>query len=235
MSVGAWPWPRETVAMLVDRIAAAAPSVVAIDILFENADSHSPAALARQLGAASRTKRPHGAGRHPARRRQAPRRRPAEHRRRAWICARSRDARQHTCAADHRPRRRETCRHLARRRRHRPAGGADERRARTRRARAAGRCERHRPPRAAACRGGRPALSGPRPRVRPRPFRRLQLHHRRCDRDHSGGRPAVAARTQRHAAAFAGRRKGSRACRSSRPRTSCRAASIRPCSRSPWS
>jgi adenylate cyclase len=48
--VGAWPWPRETVAELVDRIAAAAPSVVAIDVLFENADSHSPAALARQLG-----------------------------------------------------------------------------------------------------------------------------------------------------------------------------------------
>jgi adenylate cyclase len=48
--VGAWPWPRETVATLVDSIAAAAPTIVAIDILFENADSHSPAALARQLG-----------------------------------------------------------------------------------------------------------------------------------------------------------------------------------------
>lgn len=50
-SIGAWPWPREVIARLVDRITAQAPSVVAIDILFENADSHSPAALARQLGA----------------------------------------------------------------------------------------------------------------------------------------------------------------------------------------
>jgi adenylate cyclase len=48
--VGPWPWPREIVAKLVAKIAAAAPSVLAIDILFENADSHSPAALARQLG-----------------------------------------------------------------------------------------------------------------------------------------------------------------------------------------
>jgi adenylate cyclase len=48
--VAPWPWPRETIARLVDRIAAAAPAVVAIDILFENADSHSAAALARQLG-----------------------------------------------------------------------------------------------------------------------------------------------------------------------------------------
>lgn len=49
--VAAWPWPREIVAQLVDRVSATGPSVVAIDILFENADIHSPAALARQLGA----------------------------------------------------------------------------------------------------------------------------------------------------------------------------------------
>ncbi|MDQ8732127.1 adenylate/guanylate cyclase domain-containing protein [Bradyrhizobium sp. LHD-71] len=49
--VAQWPWPRELVAQLVDRISAAEPSVVAIDILFEHADAHSPAALARQLGA----------------------------------------------------------------------------------------------------------------------------------------------------------------------------------------
>ncbi len=48
--VAAWPWPREIIASLVDRISAAGPSVIAIDILFENADIHSPAALARQLG-----------------------------------------------------------------------------------------------------------------------------------------------------------------------------------------
>lgn len=49
--VAPWPWPRETLAQLVDRISAARPAVVAIDILFENADTHSSAALARQLGA----------------------------------------------------------------------------------------------------------------------------------------------------------------------------------------
>jgi adenylate cyclase len=49
-AVAPWPWPRETVAGLVNRIAAQAPAVIAIDILFENVDSHSPAALARQLG-----------------------------------------------------------------------------------------------------------------------------------------------------------------------------------------
>lgn len=49
--IGAWPWPRETIATLVDKVAAAGPPVIAIDILFEHADSHSPAALARQLGA----------------------------------------------------------------------------------------------------------------------------------------------------------------------------------------
>ena len=50
-TVAPWPWPRETVASLVEAIALAKPAVVAIDILFENVDTHSPAALARQLGA----------------------------------------------------------------------------------------------------------------------------------------------------------------------------------------
>jgi adenylate cyclase len=50
-TVGLWPWPRETVASLVEAVAKAGPSVVTIDILFEHADTHSPAALARQLGA----------------------------------------------------------------------------------------------------------------------------------------------------------------------------------------
>jgi adenylate cyclase len=48
--IAPWPWPRETVATLIDGITAHGPSVVAIDVLFENADSHSPSALARQLG-----------------------------------------------------------------------------------------------------------------------------------------------------------------------------------------
>ena len=50
-AIALWPWPRETIAILVEAVAKAGPSVVAIDILFEHADSHSPAALARQLGA----------------------------------------------------------------------------------------------------------------------------------------------------------------------------------------
>ena len=50
-TVALWPWPRETVANLVEAIAVAGPAAVAIDVLFENADTHSPAALARQLGA----------------------------------------------------------------------------------------------------------------------------------------------------------------------------------------
>jgi adenylate cyclase len=49
-AVGPWPWPRETIATLIKGISTHEPSVIAIDILFENADGHSPAALARQLG-----------------------------------------------------------------------------------------------------------------------------------------------------------------------------------------
>jgi adenylate cyclase len=49
-AVGVWPWPRETVAKLVVAVAAAQPAAIALDILFHEADSRSPAALARQLG-----------------------------------------------------------------------------------------------------------------------------------------------------------------------------------------
>ena len=42
--------PHATIAKLVDAIAAAKPAVVALDILFAEQDSRSPAALARQLG-----------------------------------------------------------------------------------------------------------------------------------------------------------------------------------------
>ncbi|MFL4984367.1 MAG: CHASE2 domain-containing protein [Xanthobacteraceae bacterium] len=49
-AVGAWPWPRETVAKLVDAVAAAQPAALALDILFHEADTRSPAALARRLG-----------------------------------------------------------------------------------------------------------------------------------------------------------------------------------------
>lgn len=50
-AAGPWPWPRETMAQLIDAIAAARPAVTAIDVLFDEADARSPAALARQLGA----------------------------------------------------------------------------------------------------------------------------------------------------------------------------------------
>jgi adenylate cyclase len=49
-ALGPWPWPRETMARLVEAVASGNPSVVGIDILFAQADNRSPAALARQLG-----------------------------------------------------------------------------------------------------------------------------------------------------------------------------------------
>lgn len=49
-ALGPWPWPRETMARLVEAVAGGKPSVVGIDILFAQADNRSPAALARQLG-----------------------------------------------------------------------------------------------------------------------------------------------------------------------------------------
>jgi adenylate cyclase len=48
-AVGVWPWQRETVAQLIERIAAAKPAAIGIDILFADPDSQSPAALARNL------------------------------------------------------------------------------------------------------------------------------------------------------------------------------------------
>jgi adenylate cyclase len=49
--LGPWPWPRETMARLVETIAERGPAAVAIDVLFAEADDRSPAALARRLGA----------------------------------------------------------------------------------------------------------------------------------------------------------------------------------------
>jgi adenylate cyclase len=51
-AVGPWPWPRATVAGLIDAIATAKPAVAAVDILFVEHDARLPAALARQLGGA---------------------------------------------------------------------------------------------------------------------------------------------------------------------------------------
>ena len=50
-ALGAWPWPRETMARLVETVAGANPAAIAIDVLFAQPDGRSPAALARQLGA----------------------------------------------------------------------------------------------------------------------------------------------------------------------------------------
>ena len=49
-ALGSWPWPRETMAELVEAIAAEKPEAIALDILFAEPDSRSAAALARRLG-----------------------------------------------------------------------------------------------------------------------------------------------------------------------------------------
>jgi adenylate cyclase len=49
-ALGAWPWPRETIARLIESVAVANPAAIAIDVLFAEPDGRSPAALARQLG-----------------------------------------------------------------------------------------------------------------------------------------------------------------------------------------
>lgn len=50
-ALGEWPWPRETMARLIEAVAAAQPAAIAVDVLFAGIDSRSPAALARHLGA----------------------------------------------------------------------------------------------------------------------------------------------------------------------------------------
>jgi adenylate cyclase len=49
-ALGAWPWPRETIARLVEAVATGRPAAIAIDVLFAEPDDRSPAALARRLG-----------------------------------------------------------------------------------------------------------------------------------------------------------------------------------------
>ena len=49
-ALGAWPWPRETMARLVEAVATGRPAAIAIDVLFAEPDDRSPAALARRLG-----------------------------------------------------------------------------------------------------------------------------------------------------------------------------------------
>jgi adenylate cyclase len=49
-TLGDWPWPRDTMARLVEAIAGGRPAAIAIDILLAEPDDRSPAALARRLG-----------------------------------------------------------------------------------------------------------------------------------------------------------------------------------------
>ena len=49
-ALGAWPWPRQTVARLVEAVAGGRPAAIAVDVLFAEPDDRSPAALARRLG-----------------------------------------------------------------------------------------------------------------------------------------------------------------------------------------
>jgi adenylate cyclase len=49
-ALGAWPWPRITMAQLVATVASAQPAAIAVDVLFAEPDDRSPAALARRLG-----------------------------------------------------------------------------------------------------------------------------------------------------------------------------------------
>lgn len=52
-AIGPWPWSRDAMAQLLERIAAAKPAATAIDVLFLEPDGQSPAALARRLGTAT--------------------------------------------------------------------------------------------------------------------------------------------------------------------------------------
>ncbi len=49
--VGQWPWPRDKVAQLVQRVAARKPAVIGVDILFAEPDRTSPDRLAAQFAA----------------------------------------------------------------------------------------------------------------------------------------------------------------------------------------
>jgi serine phosphatase RsbU (regulator of sigma subunit) len=50
---GQWPWPRTRVARLLERIAAARPAAIGVDLLFPEPDRFSPSAVARDVEALS--------------------------------------------------------------------------------------------------------------------------------------------------------------------------------------
>ncbi|MEO7729315.1 MAG: CHASE2 domain-containing protein [Burkholderiales bacterium] len=47
--VGQWPWPRDTIALLMTRLAARKPAAIGVDILFSEADRLSPERLAESF------------------------------------------------------------------------------------------------------------------------------------------------------------------------------------------
>ena len=51
-AIGPWPWPRQALAALLDRLAEAGAASVALDLLLEGPDRASPAVLASRLAAA---------------------------------------------------------------------------------------------------------------------------------------------------------------------------------------
>src|SRR5690349_11575464 len=51
---GQWPWPRELLARLVNRLREQGAAVIAFDVVFAEADRSSPAAVARNLPEAVR-------------------------------------------------------------------------------------------------------------------------------------------------------------------------------------
>lgn len=50
--IGQWPWPRDTLARLVDKVAARQPAVTGLDILFAEPDRTSPERLSAQFRSA---------------------------------------------------------------------------------------------------------------------------------------------------------------------------------------
>jgi serine phosphatase RsbU (regulator of sigma subunit)/CHASE2 domain-containing sensor protein len=49
--IGQWPWPREIIARLIDRMAARQPAAIAVDLLFTEPDRSSPERIAEALRA----------------------------------------------------------------------------------------------------------------------------------------------------------------------------------------
>ena len=49
--IGQWPWPRDTVAQLIDRIAASKPGCIGLDVLFVEPDRASPDRISEALRA----------------------------------------------------------------------------------------------------------------------------------------------------------------------------------------